>query len=268
MVKAMKTARAVDGRTKPGRTTIKSSKLTFDAWIKDPKPPPSPAQVRAKLRRLMTHRGMEAKDVRALIGGHSDASWSKLMAGKYKGGVNGAGGNEAYQTASFFFWKEEQLGAEGKLAAVAKNAKATLPAKDPFPDISKVKTDGKTYLTPQETRKELHRILKKYKVTQSDFAKMVKASSITKFMKAGGEMGGCESESYDGLAQICEKVRIATGLPKSKKRLALEKEVGKSKRRPFLGVKPNMGMLLSSDEIAYVTKDKLGRNVIKIERKR
>lgn len=214
-----------------------------------------------KLRNLMTSRKMSAIEVQKLIG-CGPSAWSKLMVGKYKGGVSGAGCNEAYQRGSFFFWKEKKLGKAGQLASLALSIPKA-PTKALFPDISKVKTDGKTYFTPRETRRELLRLKRCYKVTQADFAKLVRASSIGKFMNSGGEFGGNESESYHGLAQICEKVRIATGRVKSKKRLALEQESGKKRRQPFLGVDPNRRMWMSSDEVAYAAKDKLGRTVIK-----
>lgn len=244
------------------KTHTKASKLTIEAWIKDPERPPTPGQVRMKLRNLMTKKSMSASEVQKLIG-CGPSAWSKLMNGKYKGGVSGAGGNEAYQMGSYFFWKEKKLGKEGQLAPL--QAKAKPSAKSPFPDISKVKTDGKTYLTPAETRRELLRLMRNYKVTQANFAKMVRTSSITKFMESGGEFGGGESESYDGLAAICEKVRIATGKPKSKKRLALEHEVGRTKKQPFLGVNTQQKMWLSAD--CYAAKDGLGRAIVKHAKK-
>ena len=41
-------------------------------------------------------------------------------------------------------------------------------------------------------------------------------------MASGGEFGGAEKCCHHALAQFCEKVRIATGSKKSRKRLAIE----------------------------------------------
>ena len=85
-------------------------------------------------------------------------------------------------------------------------------------------------------------------------------------MKATGDFGGRDNQAYHPAAQLVEKVRLATGKDKSKKRKALEAEMdsGICDRRtggPRLGLDPNGKYLMPAGSPFHMVKDALGRNV-------
>ena len=90
--------------------------------------------------------------------------------------------------------------------------------------------------------------------------------SFNNFMKATGDFGGRDNQAYAPAAALVERLRIATGKPKSKKRKALEAEVeeGVVDRRtggPKLGLDPHGKYLTFGGAPLHMTKDNLGRNV-------
>ena len=58
-------------------------------------------------------------------------------------------------------------------------------------------TDGLTYLTPGETRREVQKVLKEYKASIAQLARCagVPAQNANKFMHAGGDFGGDDTQS-------------------------------------------------------------------------
>ena len=73
--------------------------------------------------------------------------------------------------------------------------------------------------------------------------------------------------AYQPAAELVERLRVATGKEKSKKRKALEAEVadGVVDRRtggPKLGLDPNGKYWVPAGMPLYFTKDALGRNVM------
>ena len=87
---------------------------------------------------------------------------------------------------------------------------------------------------------------KQYKLTQTSLAKLTgnSAGSVSNFMKQGGQYGGANNDSYHDLADFVEKLRIATGKPKSRKRKLLETET-RADSQPFLGVNPDKKMWIA-----------------------
>lgn len=220
---------------------------------------PTPNRVRAQVRKLITDKGLKVKEVQELIGEGPGPAWQKFMNGKYKD-QSWAYSNDAYRKAAFFFWKEKRLGKNGKLAATAKKS-----AKTHLPDLSNITTDGKTYLTPAECRKSLLAIFKKFELTQSKLAKMTGENSamVGRFMADGGEFGGSEKGCYHSLADFCERVRIATGAKKSRKRLAIEAE---GRQVPYLGDDARARYLVPAGTSLYKARDAIGRPVVKSQR--
>jgi hypothetical protein len=181
--------------------------------------------------------------------------------------------------AAYFFFPEKKLGpnALGKtrshvkastsaasVGAAVGSGSALLP---PIPDLSTTETDGITFLTPGETRKALREALKKHGESVAILTRLaaVPYQSFNNFMKASGEFGGNENQAYHPAATLAEKLRIATGKPKTKKRKALEAEmeVGAGNPRtggPNLGLDPNGKYLVLPG--AGLAKDSLGRYTI------
>ena len=200
------------------------------------------------------------------------------MHGKYKDAWS-ATQNGTFWAAAYFFYREKRLGnrAMGKARAYATDSAMGTPlagaakaaAKTPLPDVSAVSTDGTTYHTPAEVRKELRTALSKFDSSVAALARAanVPYQSFNNFMKATGDFGGRDNQAYHPAAALVERLRLATGKEKSKKRKALEAEVadGIVDRRtggPKLGLDPNAKYLVPAGMPLYFTRDELGRNVM------
>lgn len=166
-----------------------------------------------------------------------------------------------------FFFREEKRGKKAIGKIRAKSVKSG--GKTPLPDISAVNTDGLTYLTPGETRKELSKILNQYQTSLAALARLAgtPGQSFTLFYKAGGDYGGVDNQAYRPAATLVEKLRIACKKSKSQKRLALEAEVaaGRVSRdgHPFLGVDPHGKFLCRAGERPILARDLLGRKIVR-----
>ncbi|CAK0813526.1 unnamed protein product [Prorocentrum cordatum] len=188
---------------------------------KVPSRPATPAQVRAKVRKLINKRSMKIKDIQKLMGNPS--GWGKFMNGaSYKYPSAGAAlCNEAYNAASFFFWCEKNV--SSRLPPVMKVAKPSLP------DISAVKVTRHPLVHIKNTQTALKRICKKYDLTYSKmsalmgrlkFGPRVSVAQISKFVNTGG------SEAFGDIAEFCEKVQMAEG----QKRKSLFSKLPKRRR--------------------------------------
>lgn len=166
--------------------------------------------------------------------------------------------NDVFRKAAFFFYKEKIKGSKGKLAPIMKKKSDKVA----FPCLSDITTDGKTYLKPSDCRKSLATIFKKYDLTQSKLAKMIGENPVMvgRFLSDGGEFGGSEKSCYHPLAMFCEKVRIATGTKKSRKRLAIEAE---GRDQPFLGHDSRKRYLVMQGERLHLARDAAGRSVVR-----
>eukprot|EP00928_Gymnodinium_smaydae_P047401 TRINITY_DN31633_c0_g1_i1.p1 TRINITY_DN31633_c0_g1~~TRINITY_DN31633_c0_g1_i1.p1 ORF type:complete len:286 (-),score=58.85 TRINITY_DN31633_c0_g1_i1:117-974(-) len=222
-------------------------------------PLPTPNTVKSRIRKLIADYGLKVKDIQALIGEGPGPAWNKFMNGKYKD-QSWACSNDAFQKAAFFLYKEKRLGSKGKIAALKKKT-----SKLALPDLSAIETDGKTYLTPGECRKSVQAILKKYTLTQGKVAKMIGENPVMlgRFLADGGEFGGSEKACYRAVAEFCEKVRMATGGKKSRKRLAIEAE---GEDQPYLGTDASKRFLVPAGTSLYRTRDEIGRQVVKCRR--
>jgi hypothetical protein len=222
---------------------------------------PTPNMVRSRIRKLISDKGFKVKDIQSMIGEGPGPAWQKFMNGKYKD-PSWAYSNDAYRKAAFFFFKEKRLGSQGKLASVTKCHKSSKCA---LPDLSGITTDGKIYLTPAECRRSLRDIFKKYNVTKDKLAKTIgeNPAMVGRFLADGGEFGGSQKSCYHPLSHFCEKVRVATGAAKSRKRLALEAE---GREVPYLGDDGSKRYLVTAGTNLYLARDELGRHVVKCQR--
>jgi len=222
-------------------------------------PAQSPNMVRSRIRKLISDKGLKVKDIQALIGESPGPAWNKFMNGKYKD-QSWAYSNDAYRKAAFFLYKEKRLGKQGKLVEISKKS-----AKSALPDVSGITTDGKTYLTPGECRTSLLAIFKKYHLTHGKLAKLIgqNPAMVGRFMSDGGPFGGSDKGCYHPLADFVEKVRIATGAKKSRKRLAIDEE---GEECPYLGDDASKRYLVMAGESLYLGRDALGRQMVKHQR--
>jgi len=117
-------------------------------------------------------------------------------------------------------------------------------------------------LTPGEVRKEIAALGKKYDVSQTKLAKMIgeNAGTVSAFMSAGGAFGGSDRCCYRPLANFCEKMRIATGKKKSRKRSLIEAE---GDAVPFLGNDPRGKYLCFKGDRLVARRDEIGRPVVR-----
>jgi len=207
------------------------------------------------------------------------------MHGKYKDPWS-ATQNGTYFAAAYFFYRERKLGkhalgktrahkasASGAGAAAADTAASTSTKKLPLPDTAGVSTDGMTYLTPAEVRKELRAALQKYDASVATLARAASMpyQSFNNFMKASGDFGGRDNQCYHPAADLVERLRLATGKAKSKKRKALEAEVDAGivdsrSGGPKLGLDPHGKYWMPVGAPFRMTKDSLGRNASSPER--
>jgi len=221
-------------------------------------PAATPNSVRSRMRKLITEKGLKVKDIQALIGERPGPAWNKFMNGKYKD-QSWAYSNDAYRKAAFFLFKEKRLGKGGRLAGMAKK-----DTKMDLPDLSQVLTDGKTYLTPTECRRSLLGIFKKYSLTQSKLARMISQNAVMvgRFMTDSGEFGGSEKSCYHAIADFCEKMRIATGAKKSRKRLAIDAE---GRDCPYLGDDGKRRYVVTAGTNLLLARDAIGRQIVRCQ---
>lgn len=238
----------------------------------------TPARLRSQINKLLQDTNIKITEFQKIIGVNAN-SYGKFMHGKYKDAWS-ATQNGTYWSAAYFFYREKRLGGRAMGKERAYNAVVATPAgpsagaakpsaKTPLPDVSSFSTDGTTYHTPAEVRKELRTALTKYDASVAALARAasVPYQSFNNFMKATGEFGGRDNQSYHPAAELVERLRLATGKEKSKKRKALEAEVadGIVDRRtggPKLGLDPEGKYLVPAGMPLYFTKDALGRNVM------
>lgn len=232
----------------------------------------TPAQLRTKIRKLLKETDIKVGEFQKMIGVTSPC-YTKFMDSKYKSPWRAAQ-NETYGAAAVFFAREKKLGprAVGKLRKVTGTKGSDGAAKPVLPDVTDVSTDGKTYLTPGETRREIQELTKKFKCSAAELARIadISAQMVSKFINAGGPWGGKDMLVYRPLANLMEKFRIATNKAKSKKRKALEAEMAEGRMQrngqPFLGVDPNAKFLCLGNERPILARDELGRKVVKFQR--
>eukprot|EP00929_Paragymnodinium_shiwhaense_P029859 TRINITY_DN17036_c1_g1_i7.p2 TRINITY_DN17036_c1_g1~~TRINITY_DN17036_c1_g1_i7.p2 ORF type:complete len:202 (+),score=40.67 TRINITY_DN17036_c1_g1_i7:177-782(+) len=192
-------------------------------------------------------------------------AYNRFMNGKYKNEWSAAE-NSTFGAATSFFRQEEKLGknAVGKVRAKKKSGKPELP------DVSDVVTDGLTWLTPGEVRKEMAKLTKDFKTSIAALARLAGCNNQTFgiFSGAKGDWGGSKSDAYRSAADLVEKVRIALKKPKGRKRVALEAEhadaVACGRRgQPFLGHDPSTRFICFAHDHPYLARDELGRKVVK-----
>jgi len=166
------------------------------------------------------------------------------MTGKYKDQFN-AMDNSTYQAAAYFFFREKKLGKKSLANTMTAAASAATPGgvqggkKAALPDVSKVVLeDDRVFLTPAEVRKGLLDVKREYACTDTELSKKCGApngNAVCRFMNMGGEFGGEKQDMYFLGARFLEMLRVHLGKPKSKMRLALEKET-RPDEQPFLGI--------------------------------
>lgn len=196
----------------------------------------TPGRLRGQINKLLQDTDIKITEFQKIIGVNAN-SYGKFMHGKYKDPWS-ATQNGTYWAAAYFFYREKRLGNRAMGKTRAYSAAATTPvgpaagsakpvAKTPLPDVSGVSTDGTTYQTPAEVRKELRAVLSKYDSSVAALARAadVPYQSFNNFMKATGDFGGRDNQAYHPAAEIVERLRLATGKEKSKKRKALEAEM-------------------------------------------
>jgi len=168
----------------------------------------------------------------------------QFMTGKYKDQFN-AMDNSTYQAAAYFFFREKKLGKKSLANTMTAAASAATPGgvqggkKAALPDVSKVVLeDDRVFLTPAEVRKGLLDVRREYACTDTELSKKCGApngNAVCRFMNMGGEFGGEKQDMYFLGARFLEMLRVHLGKPKSKMRLALEKET-RPDEQPFLGI--------------------------------
>jgi len=237
--------------------------------------PPTLAQVRNRVRNMIADMGMEMKEVHSLLGVPPGPEWHKFMTGKYKD-PSEAYTNNAFKRAAFFFWKEKRLGKDGKLATLMppdmpprgqseRAPRVSRSSRPPLPNLMNIETDGHTYITPSEVRKDMYDVFETYDISQARLAKMLgeNACMVGRFLADKGEFGGAGKGCYHGLAQFLEKLRIASGTKKSRKRVAIEAE---GNPEPFLGDDENKGFYAEHGTRLFFARDEIGRQVVKQQR--
>lgn len=230
----------------------------------------TPNQVRARIRTFLQKTEVKITEFQGMLGVNGN-SYNRFMNGKYKDQWNAAE-NQTYDAATRFFIKEDKLGkqAVGKLRAKPSAKKSG--GSSQLPEIQGISTDGLTYLTPGETRRELGKVTKEFNTSVAQLARLagVPAQSANKFMKAGGDFGGVDNQVYHPFAELVEKFRIACKKPKSKKRQSLENEVAAGRvgedGHPFLGVDPRGKTWCFAGDRPVISRDDLGRKVIEYQR--
>jgi hypothetical protein len=244
----------------------------------------TPNRLRGQINKLLQNTDLKIGEFQRMLGVNAN-SYGKFMTGKYKDQWS-ATQNGTYWAAAYFFYREKRLGAQsvsrtrahGSVAAAvhvgsSPSAALSTPAgagkKPALPDLSAVMTDGITYQTPAEVRKELQAYLQKHTGSVATLARAAEVpyQSFNNFMKAKGDFGGRDNMSYHPAAELVEKLRVATDKPKSKKRKALEAEMdaGIVDRRtggPKLGLDPSKKYIVPAGMSLYMKKDSLGRNSI------
>ena len=225
----------------------------------------TPNQLRSTNRKLLKDTAIKITEFQWMLSVSSN-TYKRFMNGRYKNQWDAAE-NGTYDSATRSFIKEERLGAQaiGKLSAQGRKKEGTSAA---LPDICGIETDGLTWLTPGETRREIANILKTYKTTVTALARLadVPVQSFNLFYNAGGNFGALQNQAYRPAAKLVEKIRTACGCTESMKRLGLDAEVafGHRKRngKPFLGVSPNGKMLCLAGEKPTLSRDALGCQII------
>ena len=245
----------------------------------------TPNRLRAQVNKLLQDTNIKITEFQKIIGVNAN-SYGKFMHGKYKDQWS-ATQNGTYWAAAYFFYREKRLGSKSmaKLRGHGASSSAGTPAvatpagaapsaagvgsKTPLPDVSPYSTDGITFQTPHEVRKDLRSALQKFDSSVAALARAadVPYQSFNNFMKATGEFGGRDNQAYHPAAQLVERLRLATGKEKSKKRKALEAEmddgiVDRHTGGPKLGLDPNGKYLVPAGMPLFFTKDELGRNVM------
>ena len=234
----------------------------------------TPGRLRGQIRKLLETTDIKITELQRMLGVNAN-SYGKFMNGKYKDPW-AATQNGTYHAAAYFFFREKMLGknalgktrAHGAAAAGGGGGAAAAAGKPKLPDISGVETDGRTWLTPGEVRRELRALLQAYDTSVAALARLadVPYQSFMKFCNIdAGDFGGEGNQAYHPAAELAEKFRIARGKGKGTKRSALEAEVatGRVDRctgGPLLGLDPNKRYMVFPG--AHMTKDALGRHTI------
>ncbi|KAK4098827.1 hypothetical protein N658DRAFT_560841 [Parathielavia hyrcaniae] len=176
--------------------------------------------------------GVSAKSLNGFPGTHGPMNWS---------------GFAAYDAAWEFFKKREIVGVKlptaKKQVSAAGDGSAAAPA---LPDISDVVLPGEdldavpVFDTCDEVRKKINAHLKKPGITKAGFcrdmyaqlkgpsrtAKPLQSSQLDRFRNSKGPLSGAKTLVYYGAYVFFEKLRIKGGRPKSKHRVAMEREWG------------------------------------------
>ena len=234
----------------------------------------TPGRLRGQIRKLLETTDIKITELQRMLGVNAN-SYGKFMNGKYKDPW-AATQNGTYHAAAYFFFREKMLGknalgktrAHGAAAAGGGGGAAAAAGKPKLPDISGIETDGRTWLTPGEVRRELRALLQAYDTSVAALARLadVPYQSFMKFCNIdAGDFGGEGNQAYHPAAELAEKFRIARGKGKGTKRSALEAEVatGRVDRctgGPLLGLDPNKRYMVFPG--AHMTKDALGRHTI------
>ncbi|KAJ4350804.1 hypothetical protein N0V95_004417 [Ascochyta clinopodiicola] len=164
--------------------------------------------------------------------GASPTTYSRFMSqnGRYKGSAS-----SVYRNAWMFFKKRELRGI--KPSKNNTKPKASEPAA--APNIANIELEGEeddeveVYDTCDEIRRKINAHLKKPGMTQAAFLRDIAASfqmaerkiqsaQLSAFRSKKGAREGSSSAVYYGAYVYFEKLRIAQGKPKSKKRLEME----------------------------------------------
>lgn len=232
----------------------------------------SPVAIRGKILKFLQTTDVKITEFQSILGVNSN-SYGKFVNGKYKNPWSAAE-NQTYRAAARFFLREKKLGSKAmgvmrKIKKEPKTGKSSKHSVVDMPDISGVVTDGFTYLTPEETRRQLRALLKLYQTSNAALAKLADApyQSFNLFLKATGEFGGEKNQVYHRAAQLVEKFRIARGQPKSQKRLGIEAELKAGRTNfdgsPFLGVDPHSKVLCMEGTRPVMARDALGRRTVR-----
>lgn len=229
-------------------------------------PMPNPSRLRAYINRVLRETDVKISEL-IKVSPAGDVPFRKFMKNDYKDKVWGSMQSSGYDAAAYFVFREKKLGKN----AVIKIRKSTVcdgtsgsAGKQQLPDLSDIVIEGAehTWQTPEEVRKELNKILSAYQTSVPKLAEVMSApyQSLSKFLKQVGVFGGKDNAAYHPAALFVEKLRIALGKPKSKKRLGLEEEVvAMGLDEPFLGQDPKARVLCFGNERPHLVKDHLGR---------
>lgn len=232
----------------------------------------SPVAIRGKILKFLQTTDVKIGEFQNILGVNSN-SYNRFVNSKYKNPWSAAE-NQTYRAAARFFLREKKLGSKamGVMRKIKKDpntGKSSKLSALEMPNISGVLTDGFTYLTPEETRRQLRVLLKLYQTSNAALAKLanVPYQSFNLFLKATGEFGGGKNQVYHPAAQLVEKIRIARGQPKSQKRLGIEAEIRAGRTNfdgsPFLGMDPNSKVLCMKGTCPVMARDSLGRRTVR-----